>query len=250
MKLFTKKYLTANKRKILLISVVFIVSFPLVWFGYHTHEKNRIARYESFLEAGKYHMENREVDKAILDFTGIIENSPFKEYRGYLLRAICYSLKNDYEKVLADTEQVLKRKSFKESKEDSVLVYSLRAEAYRYTDRYEEAVKEYEKAYLLDEKNSEVVNGYVGGLVVLDQNEKAYEIIKKYFEITPKEEYWDDVDAWYNRAFASYKTHRCIEAGTSAWHFLMRARSEKEKQVGEGIMHNALNDEYCIDKEK
>ncbi len=40
-----------------------------------------------------------------------------------------------------------------------------------------------------------------------------------------------------------------MEASTSAWHLLMRTTNEKEKKVGEGIMHNALNDKECIDQD-
>ncbi len=238
----TMKNIKINKRTI--ISAVIMAVLVLGgWFVYHSHEKKKVALVKSYLEDGKQDFDNEDYDKSIADFSKVIEIAP-KEPVGYVLRAYSYFLKGEYDKALEDTDTVLKF-----SKDNSASFYALRADSYRYSQKFEEATTEYAKAYALDANDKDIVNGYVGGLVVLDQNDKAYEVIRKYFDTTPKDEYWDDTEAWYNLAFASYKTHRCMEASTSAWHLLMRTTNDKEKKVGEGIMHNALNDKECIDQD-
>lgn len=105
-------------------------------------------------------------------------------------------------------------------------------------------------AYSISPLNRDAVHDYVRELIITEQYEKAYGIIKKYFDETPKENYWEDVDIWQERGLASLKTHRCTEAGVSGWHVINRTKEgEKDNEIAGEIMHYALNDKECIDQE-
>lgn len=232
-------------KRVIILSILSILILIAGWQGYQKYQEKRLTLYRSYLEAGRDDLDAKDYDKAISDFTGAIENSPrSEEALLYALRAYAYYFKDDFDKVIEDTDIVLKK-----SKENPPTLFSLRGDAYRYSQRFEEATTEYSKAYELSPEDRDIVHDYAGGLIATSEWDQAYKVITKYFKDTPKEDYWDDADIWYDRAFASYGVHRCMEASTSAWHLLMRTTDEKQKLVGEGIMHNALNDKECIDQD-
>jgi tetratricopeptide (TPR) repeat protein len=208
------------------------------------YDKKQNALYRSYLQSSKVSFENEDYEQAIVDLSNAIQVSP-RVADAYVLRAYSYYFNGDYDKTLEDSDKALSL-----SKENSAELYNLRGDSYRYSKRFEEATAEYAKAYELSPKDRDIVDSYTGGLTVTEQYDKAYEVIRKYFDEMPKEDYWEDVDVWYDRAYASYKTHRCLEASASAWHVLMRTtEDDKMNKIAEGIMHNALNDKECIDQD-
>lgn len=232
-------------RRTKILTILSILLLVIGWQGYQKYQEKRLTAYRNYLEAGRDDFDAKDYDKAIFDFTGAINNSPRSEIAlVYALRAYSYYFKDDFDKVLADTDMVLKY-----SKDTPPELFNLRGDAYRYSKRYDEATTEYGKAYDLSSGDRDTVHNYAGGLLATKQWDRAYEVISKYFKDTPKEDYWEDTDVWYDRAFAALEVHRCMEASTSAWHLLMRTTDEGQKTVGEGVMHNALNDKECIDKD-
>lgn len=227
------------------LSILIILILVAGWQGYQKYQEKRLKLYRNYLEEGRADLDAQNYDKAVFDFTGAIKNSPrSEEALVYALRAYAYYFKDDFNGVIKDTDIVLKK-----SKENPPTLFSLRGDAYRYSQRFEEATTEYSKAYELSPEDRDVVHDYAGGLIATSEWDQAYKVITKYFKDTPKEDYWDDADMWYDRAFAAYGVHRCMEASVSAWHLLMRSTDDKQKTVGEGIMHNALNDKECIDQD-
>src|SRR3989344_2089029 len=108
----------------------------------------------------------------------------------------------------------------------------------------------YGKDYSLSPYDKNIVRDYVKELMATEQYEKAYGVIRKYFDETPKENYWDDLDMWQERGFASLLTHRCLEASASGWHVFIRTETgEINNIVADGILQNALNDKECINQE-
>ena len=242
MKTLTKLRKIPISKKIKILPFLSIAILSMGWFIYHSYEEKQLVLYKGYVEEAKIALDKEDYDKAIGSLTDAIRVFP-KDAMAYYLRAYPYFIKGEYDKAISDTDMVLKI-----SNDNPAMFYNLRGDSYRYSQHFPEATEAYAKAYSISPKDRDTVDNYSGGLIATEQSEKAYQVIRKYFDETPKDDYWEDADMWYDRALASLGVHRCMEASTSAWHLLMRTTDEKQKAVGEGVMHNALNDKECIDQ--
>lgn len=106
----------------------------------------------------------------------------------------------------------------------------------------------YTKKYEASPTDRDAVHEYVYQLVNFGKNEQAYSVISQYFNETPRDVYWNDIDLWIDHLVISMNTKRCSKAIADGWHVIMRTEenSDEHKLAG-AVVHYALNEEECIE---
>lgn len=235
---------TYSKRRFIIIGIVCLV-FIITFISFtKLQNKKQQALYNNYINLSKESIAKDNKIEAITNLEEAIKIYPEKS-QGYALRAYAYYLNNQNEEALKDTDKVLSL-----TKGNSAEFYSLRGDIFEEEEKIDLAIDAYHKAYLISPSDIDIVHDYVSSLIIKDQYEEAYQIIGKYFDETDKDAYWDNVDVWLDIALASLKTHRCMEAGTSAWHVLMRTKEgEDANKIAQGVISNAFDDKNCIDND-
>jgi tetratricopeptide (TPR) repeat protein len=225
------------------VGVICLVVILITVILIYSHSKKQMALYSKYLDMASESMKSEGNEtEAIKLFTNAIEIYP-KKPKAYWGRALVYYFNNQNDEALKDTDTVLSL-----TKDSPEAVFKLRGDIFKEEDRLEPAVEAYAMAYSLSPSDRDSVHDYVSSLVALEQSDKAYPIIKKYFDETPKDIYWEDADMWLDMGITSLQTHRCLGAATGAWHALMRTKEgEDAHKLSEAIMSGALNAKDCID---
>lgn len=228
------------------ITLIFLALAACLCTSLYLYHKHQLTKYENILEkARNIPNENstaESIQKAI-DLSTQAANFFPKYPDAYAIRSAMYFINQDLDKSLADSNLAISLS--KDSSQDSFLFYT-RGEIYKNQDKLDLAVAEYAKAYASDPTNRDVVHSYVASLINTKENEKAYQIIEKYFNTVPYENYIEDVDLWKDMAFASFLTNRCVEASVRAWHIANRNRDQDDDVFSRGIMHNASMSKTCV----
>lgn len=235
---------TYSKRRFIIAGVVCLTLILTFIYFAPLRNKKQQALYNNYINLSKESIAKDNKIEAIANLAEAIKIYPEKP-QGYALRAYAYYLNNQNDEALKDTDTVLSL-----TKDNSAEFYSLRGDIFKEEEKIDLAIDEYDKAYLILPSDRDIVHNYTGGLIAQEQYERAYQIIRKYFDETDKDTYWDDVDVWLYIAITSLETHRCMEAGTSAWHVLMRTKEgEGGNKIATGIMSESFKDKNCIDND-
>ncbi len=230
------------KRQYVVTSIILLIVFASLFVYNLDQNKKRDALYTEYISKASNNLGEDNISSAITNLTEAIEIKP-GEPKAYGGRAFVYFLNEQNDEALKDTEQVLSL-----SKGDTAHIYELRGQIFQAKDDIKSAVEAYGLAYTASSSDRDYVHRYVVSLITDEQNDKAYNVIKKYFIDTDKNVYWEDIDIWMDMGISSIATHRCLEAGANAWHLLNRTEDgDERKDMAEAILSTALNSKDCID---
>lgn len=233
------KFVRKEYTKIIILLVVVL----FVAFSIYSYNKKQLALYNKYIDEAMQSVSEENIAGGMLSFDEAIKIFPNKP-RAYSGRAYAYFVNSQDDESLKDLDKAISL-----TKEDNpAFMYKLKGDIYKEQNQLEPALEAYAIAYSLLPSDRDYVHDYVSVLVANNQSDKAYPIIKKYFDETPKDDYWNDVDVWVDMSITSYQTQRCLEAGATAWHIMMRSKDGDDTyKIGEAIMSGALNAKDCID---
>ena len=97
---------------------------------------------------GQVHFLNEDYDKAISDYNRAVRLSP-ESVEAYLMRGIAFGSRGDYDRGIADFSKVI------ELKPDIALAYYLRGVAYADSGDYDSAIGDFERALELEPEHAQ-----------------------------------------------------------------------------------------------
>jgi tetratricopeptide (TPR) repeat protein len=142
---------------------------------------------DAFYKRGNAYRAKLDYDRAIRDYTKVIELSPGNEF-AFIWRGFSEAAKENYDRAVVDYDKAI------ELKPDNELVYRLRAGAYKSQNKYDEAIADYSKSI---EIKQDADSYYYRGKVfnVKGDSEQAVKDYTKAIELKS-----DYADAYYSRA--------------------------------------------------
>ncbi|MEI6533195.1 MAG: hypothetical protein WCO06_05145 [Candidatus Roizmanbacteria bacterium] len=238
------KFIRHHKKIVLKFLVVVIVGC-LVAGSYYFYNKKQEDVYSGYINEAIAFVDKEDYTSCIEALGKAIKVRP-KNSKAYALRAAVYYQDAKSDESLKDTDTFLAL-----NKDGDEFIYEMRGDIFRERRDFKNTLESYAKAYSLSSSTElSIVHKYAGALIIEKEYEKAYTVVRKYFDVANKDDYWEDVDIWLDRAMVSLQTHRCLESAAGAWHVLMRTtEGDGDNKMAEGIMSAALNDKECIDKD-
>ncbi|MEI6810487.1 MAG: hypothetical protein WCK60_00365 [Candidatus Nomurabacteria bacterium] len=240
---FLSKLSTYNSRNIVFRIFLIIFSIALLSIFLNFQNKRNEDLYKNYIKIAEQQISDGKNKEAIETLNGAIKLKP-KEQVGYVMRAFSLGHEGRYNEALQDTDSAVSINGIK-----SAEFYNLRGILLRNDKRLEESLDSYSKAYELEPLNRDIVHSYLGGLIYFDKDKDAYPVIMNYINNTNKDDYWNDVDIWVDKATIELAIKKCSDAGASAWHVLMRSEEGSDtNKVAGAIMKLSLEKSNCSDK--
>jgi Tfp pilus assembly protein PilF len=236
-----EKIKAKNFNETTIFNVVVVVIVIVLGILFHFYDKKQNALFDSYMEATEKELSADNILGVITNLNEAIKIKP-SDYKVYSIRAFAYYALEENEKALADTEKIISLKG-----ENLESIYKLRGDIFKSLSQADQALEAYRMAYSIN-PNKENVHNYVGTLIYVEEYEKGYEVIKKYFMEGPKDDFWYDPEIWLDMSIVALKTNRCLDAATSAYHSVMQSsEGEFNNDLATAVLSNALNKKGCID---
>ena len=147
---------------------------------------------DTYYYRGVAYVTKGDYDKAIADFDQVIELQPNHD-AAHNARGSAYVAKGEYDKAIADYDQAI------ELLPDLAEVYNSRGGAYYSKGDYDQAIADYDQAIALQTDDAQAYYSRGGAYYSKGDYDKAIEDYDQAIELQP-----DDAQAYYNRGIAYY----------------------------------------------